>query len=127
VQGRAAEVFWVRSGAGYRALTAYPFQHALEYFRGVREWQAMQEDRNRIVVRVELLPGATIDLDRARQRIAERLGMAGFGGEVDFGVEVVPRLAADPGTGKFRRVISLGGQPNDARATRPELAVLQPV
>lgn len=118
VQGRSAEVFWVRSGSGYRPLTAYPFQHALEYFRGVREWQATQEDRNRVVVRVELLPGATLDRAAAERRIAERLGLAGFRDEVAVDLVIVPRLASDAGTGKFRRVISRVGPPDDPHPSR---------
>ena len=104
---------WVRSRAGYRTLSAYPFQHAFEYLRDTREWQATQLDRDRVVVRFELLPGAVLDADEARTRLAERLALAGFGDELQAKFEVVPRLAADAGTGKFRRIVTLIGQPDD--------------
>lgn len=113
IGGRAGDVFWVRSGTGYRTLSAYPFQHAFEYLREVREWQATQEDRNRIRVRFEMLPGAALDAEKARTRLAERLALNGFGDELDVQFEVVPRLAIDPGTGKFRRLVSLVGPPAD--------------
>lgn len=119
VQGRAADLFWVRSGAGYRPLTTYPFQHAFDHLRGVREWQATQYRRNAVLVRFELLPDGTVDLGEARRRLAERVGLAGFGGEVDVTFEVVPVLAADPGTGKFRRMVSLVGVPDDFRQPLP--------
>jgi phenylacetate-coenzyme A ligase PaaK-like adenylate-forming protein len=115
IGGRSGEVFWVRSGEGYRTLSAYPFQHAFEFLRTVREWQATQADRNRIVVRFEMLPGQTLDVDRARSRLEERLALNGFGRELDIAFEVVPHLAIDPETGKFRRMVTRLGPPEAAR------------
>lgn len=108
VVGRAADVFWLRSGAGYRALRGEPFQHAFEHQRGVREWQATQIDRRRVRVRVEMLPGASLDAAAVRRRLDAELAEAGFGGEVDVRLEAVPRLGPDERTGKFRRLIALG-------------------
>jgi phenylacetate-CoA ligase len=119
VLGRIAEVFWVRSGGGYRALSAYPFQHAFEHFRQLREWQATQEDRNRIRVRFEPLPGAELDLGRVRDRLDHRLALAGFGEELDVEFEVVSRLDADDRTGKFRRFVSEVGPPEDLNRPVP--------
>jgi phenylacetate-CoA ligase len=114
VVGRVAEVFWVGSSSGYRALTAYPFQHALEFVREAREWQATQVERNRVVVRVEPLPGAAVDLDRAAARLAERMALAGFtAADVHVEVEATAALGADERTGKFRRMVSLIGPPDD--------------
>src|SRR5262245_25061248 len=113
VEGRAADLFWVRSKHGYRPLLTYPFQHALEYLRDVREWQAVQRERNRILVRVEMLPGAVLDRARALQKLAERLETVGLRDEVEIDLEVVPRLGWDAGTGKFRRLVSLVGRPED--------------
>jgi phenylacetate-coenzyme A ligase PaaK-like adenylate-forming protein len=122
VDGRVAEVFWVRAGAGYRAVTAHPFQHAFEHVREAREWQATQTDRNRVVIRVEALPGAEVDLRRAAARVAERLGLTGFTpADLHVELETVATLAADDRTGKFRRMISLVGPPTDL--PRPEGAV----
>jgi phenylacetate-coenzyme A ligase PaaK-like adenylate-forming protein len=119
VDGRAADFFWVRVGAGYRPLLAYPIQHALEYVRDVREWQAVQVGRNRIAVRVELLPGATLDGARARRKLDERLETVGLRGELEVELEVVPRLTWDPRTGKFRRLVSLVGPPADLEQGQP--------
>jgi phenylacetate-coenzyme A ligase PaaK-like adenylate-forming protein len=126
IGGRVGDVFWVRSGAGYRTLSAYPFQHAFEYLREVREWQATQEDRNRIRVRFEMLPGAALDADKARVRLNERLALAGFGDDLEVRFEVVPRLSIDPGTGKFRRLVSLVGPPADLPGT-PATPAVPPV
>lgn len=113
VDGRAADFFWVRAGAGYRQLTTYPFQHALEYVRELREWQAVQRERNRVVVRLEPLPGATLDPARAHDRLTERLESVGLRGIVEFSLEVVPQIAPDPRTGKLRRLVSEVGPPAD--------------
>jgi phenylacetate-coenzyme A ligase PaaK-like adenylate-forming protein len=123
VEGRSADFFWVRSKIGYRPLLTYPFQHALEYLRDVREWQAVQRERNRILVRVEMLPGAALDRARARRKLAERLETVGLRDELEIEMEVVPHLGWDAGTGKFRRLVSLVGPPEDlgsCRVSRPE-------
>ena len=121
VVGRVAEVFKVRVGGELRTLASSPFQQSLEHFRGVREWQAVQQGENRVVVRLEPLPGAVLDLPRMRAKLDERLGYAGFTGALDVEFEVVPELTIDPRTGKFRRMVS-------ATAGHPEFgAVAQPV
>lgn len=113
ILGRAADFFWVRGGEGYRPLTAYPFQHAFDYLRDVREWQAEQVARNRVVVRLEPLPGTAPDLAAARARLEERLGPTGLLGSLEIALETVPRLEADALTAKFRRMVSLVGVPED--------------
>jgi phenylacetate-coenzyme A ligase PaaK-like adenylate-forming protein len=119
VEGRAADYFWVRSGAGYRPLLTYPFQHAFEYCREVREWQAIQEGRNRILVRLELLPGTILDRERARRRLDDRLETVGLRSELEVALEVVPRLEWDARTGKFRRLVSRVGPPDGLTQGQP--------
>jgi phenylacetate-coenzyme A ligase PaaK-like adenylate-forming protein len=104
IDGRAAEVFRIDTATGPRVLSAYPFQHAFDHLRGVREWQAVQLDARRVRVRFEMLPGATFDAEAAQRRLRERLAMAGLEGVPEVEFEVVPRLEADPATGKFRRM-----------------------
>lgn len=116
VVGRVSEVFWVRSDTGYRVLPSNPFQHAFEHLREAREWQATQVDRNRVVVRLEPLPGATLDLARARKLLDTRLGLAGFTeGDVEVTIETVPHLGVSDRNGKFQRMVSLVGKPEDLR------------
>ncbi|WP_395748916.1 phenylacetate--CoA ligase family protein [Prosthecobacter sp.] len=113
IVGRAADFFWVRVGTGFRPLTAYPFQHAFDYRREVREWQAEQVERNSIVVRLEPIPGAVADVVSARKRLDERLALVGLRDELDIRIESVPRLLTDVHTAKFRRMISRVGIPED--------------
>src|SRR5207237_9803541 len=67
MEGRTADYFWVRAGETYRQLLSFVFKPAFESVPGVREWQAVQEDRNRVRVRVEPLPGATVAASRCLQ------------------------------------------------------------
>ncbi len=90
------------------------FKNAFDYTREVREWQAVQVERNRVKVRLELLPGATWEETHSRRAIDRQLAMYGYLGLLDVGLEVVPRLSADPKTGKFRRMVSLVGPPEEA-------------
>ena len=105
IRGRAAEVFKVSVGGQERILAAYPFQHAFEHFRAIREWQAVDQGGNRILVRFEPLPGHTLDLARIRAKLNERLGYAGLANVLSIDLETVPRLEIDRRTGKFRRMV----------------------
>jgi phenylacetate-CoA ligase len=120
--GRAADFFWVQTSTGFRPLTAYPFQHAFDYLRDVREWQAEQVERNRVVVRLEPIPGATPDLSTARNRLDERLAPTGLRPELDISIETVSRLTSDARTSKFRRMISRVGIPDDLDPSLKEIA-----
>jgi phenylacetate-coenzyme A ligase PaaK-like adenylate-forming protein len=116
IDGRVAEVFRIDTAAGPKVLSAYPFQHAFDHLRGVREWQAVQLDCRRVRVRFEVLPGASLDTRSAEARLRERLALAGFTDMPDVSFEVVPRLEADPATGKFRRMRPLVGGEKAAAA-----------
>lgn len=120
--GRAADFFWVNTPTGFRPLTAYPFQHAFDYLRDVREWQAEQVERNRVVVRLEPIPGASPDLTTARSRLDERLAPTGLRPELDISIETVPRLTSDARTSKFRRMVSRVGIPDDLDPSLKEVA-----
>ena len=120
--GRAADFFWIKTSSGYRPLTAYPFQHAFDYLREVREWQAEQVERNRIIVRLEPIPGAAPDLALARTRLDERLATTGLLNDMEISFEVVPRLKTDAHTAKFRRMISGLGVPEDLNPALKNIA-----
>ena len=117
IDGRTADYFWVRAGAGYRQLLSFVFKTAFEAVPGdVREWQVVQEERNRLRVRLEPHPGASPDPDRVTRALRHQLGQAGLADEVQFEVEFVPHLEPDPSTGKLRRIVSRAGTPDDLGA-----------
>jgi phenylacetate-coenzyme A ligase PaaK-like adenylate-forming protein len=126
VDGRAADFFWVRVADDYRALPTPPFQHSLEYFRTIREWQAVQIGRNRIVVRLERLAGTDIDLEQLRVRLGEHLQSAGVADQLDLEFEFVDRLDWDRRTGKFRRMVSFVGPPEDLSTDQPRGVLVAP-
>jgi phenylacetate-coenzyme A ligase PaaK-like adenylate-forming protein len=105
IEGRAADVFWVGNGANRRRLINLLFTHAFEYLTQLREWQAIQIGRNEVLIRLEPLPGATLDLVRARWALDRELAEYGFR-DVASQFEVVEHLPPDPRTGKFRRMVS---------------------
>lgn len=112
IEGRTADYFWVKAGGGYRQLLSFVFKTAFEPLAGVREWQAVQEDRNRIRARLEPLPGASPDAALGRELLRKQLASQGLTG-VETEVEVVPRIEVDPKTGKLRRLVSTVGPPED--------------
>jgi phenylacetate-coenzyme A ligase PaaK-like adenylate-forming protein len=115
VNGRRYEDFWVHDGGRYRALSPFLFKKAFLDCYEVREWQAVQGGRNAFTVRVEVLPGETFNAPRAANSIRRHLELYGFQDGVTFTLEVVPELASDPRTGKFRQAVSLVGPSAEAR------------
>lgn len=113
IGGRATDAFWIWDGAKYRRLTAIIFQHAFEYVLDVREWQATQEERNRIKLRLELLPGAHLNEDQVWAALKKELSLYGLWGLLTIELEVVPGLEPDPKTNKLRRTLSRVGDPKD--------------
>jgi hypothetical protein len=54
-----------------------------------------------------MLPGKQLDMARCRQMLDHQLDLMGVRHAVELDIRVVPRLRADPITGKFRRCVSL--------------------
>jgi len=116
IEGRTADILWVKEQDAFRPLPGETFKHALEYVREVREWQAEQTERNRIRVLLELLPGTELDRARARRELDRQLDLLGMSRTVHIDLEVVPHLTADTATGKFRRITSRVGNPPELRS-----------
>jgi phenylacetate-CoA ligase len=113
IEGRSADTFWIEDRGSYRQLISSVFKNAFDYAREVREWQAIQVERNRFVVRVEPLPGATLDEAHLRNALDRQLEMYRFRGIVTLTTELAEKLGPDPQTGKFRRIVSRVGPPGD--------------
>lgn len=110
IGGRAADVFWV--GPKQEQMVAgVVFLHGVEYLHQVREWQAVQVERDRVEVRLELLPGEVLDRETAEGVLVRRLAELGMPAQVAVTVRLVASLGPDPATGKFRRMISLVDRP----------------
>lgn len=111
IEGRSADTFWIKDGPGYKQVINSVFKNAFDYTREVREWQAVQTERNRVVVRLELLPGTRLNRDHAWWSLNRQLEMYGFRELLDVALEVVPRLVSDKPSGKFQRMVSQIGPP----------------
>lgn len=110
VEGRTADAFWVGLPGRYRQITTHIFKNGADFLHGLREWQAVQEERNRIHVRLLPLPGKELNLDEARQRFLHLLKQVGLD-FVDVRVSQVANLEPDPRTRKLKRVVSRVGAP----------------
>jgi phenylacetate-CoA ligase len=113
VEGRAAEVFWTFNGTKHQLVSGGLFNAAVDSLNDIREWQAIQTDRNNVTIRLELLPHAT--LTPAAVPVAFRKALADheLPDHVAVEIEVVPKLLPDKVTSKFRRMMSEVGPPED--------------
>jgi phenylacetate-coenzyme A ligase PaaK-like adenylate-forming protein len=110
IDGRSAEAFWIHDAArGYRILPGVLFHNAIDALGDVREWRAVQTERNQIELQLEFLSAAERRFDAFA--FVQRLRDTGLPEAVHVEVESVLGLQADPQTGKFRRMISLLGPP----------------
>jgi phenylacetate-coenzyme A ligase PaaK-like adenylate-forming protein len=110
IDGRSAEAFWIHDAAcGYRILPGVLFHNAIDALGDVREWRAVQTERNQIELQLEFLSAAEPRFDACA--FVQRLRATGLPEAVHVEVESVLGLQPDPQTGKFRRMISLLGPP----------------
>lgn len=113
VDGRASEVFWI-GDKREQMVGSLVFKHGIEYLHHLRDWQAVQVERNRVELRLEPLPGVPLEQAPAERVVVEKLAELGLPATVRVQVRVVPTLGVDPATGKFRRMISLVDPPRAA-------------
>jgi phenylacetate-CoA ligase len=113
VEGRAAEIFWVHDGIKYRMVHAALFHSVIDSLGQIREWQAIQTERNRLLVRLELLPDSLFSIDTGEAILQRMFRENGLPDEVTVDVRVVPALAPDSVTSKFKRMLSEVGPPDD--------------
>jgi phenylacetate-coenzyme A ligase PaaK-like adenylate-forming protein len=113
IEGRVAEVFWTNDGKRNVLVSAAVLASAIDALSDVREWQAIQTDRNVIRLRAELMPNAGLTAENFAPAIRERLAHSGMPDHVELRIEVVPELKPDKVTNKFRRMISEIGPPGD--------------
>ncbi|MCY2996290.1 MAG: hypothetical protein NTY19_51850 [Planctomycetota bacterium] len=67
---------------------------------------AIQQCPSSTKLRIELLPGATTNLEQLTARLRHKLQERGFPESVRMQVQLVPSVAPDPRTGKLRRMLS---------------------
>lgn len=116
IEGRRADLFWVRNANGYRMLPGAVFHNAVDSLQAVREWQAVQVDRDRIEVRLALLPSMPLNADLAHKFLLPRLREFGLPDHVQVDVRIVAEILPERRTGKLKRLQSLVGPPAELGA-----------
>lgn len=106
VEGRASDFFWTCVGGRRRQILSHVFKNAFEHVNEIREWQAVQVRRNRIRVRLEVLPGARLPEARVRRYLEEQLRMFDLQDGLEIAIEKTRRIQPDATTGKIRRMMS---------------------
>jgi phenylacetate-CoA ligase len=106
IEGRTGDAFWVGHRGGYRRQLQEVFTKPFLCSREVREWQDVPEQRNRLSVWIEILPGSRFDRHRAETALHQGLREFGFDGLLNIRLEQVTALQADPGSRKVRRMVS---------------------
>jgi phenylacetate-CoA ligase len=114
IDGRDSDMFWVGSDGALEPLPPAIFEVVLGKLLDAREYQIVQEDRNKFLVRVEPLQGGKLDQARARKLMQEQLAEYGFDGKLAVDVEVVDKLEPENGD-KFKRVVSKVDGPKDKK------------
>jgi phenylacetate-coenzyme A ligase PaaK-like adenylate-forming protein len=104
IDGRDSDVFHIETESGARALQPTIFELAIGRVLDAREYQIIQEDNNRFRIKIEPLPGKTIDLQRAEDAVKADLEQYGLGKKLRVEVEIVDRLTPD-GDQKFQRIV----------------------
>jgi phenylacetate-CoA ligase len=115
VEGRAAEIFWVHDGIRHRMVHAALFHSVIDSLGTIREWQAVQRERNRLEVRLELMPQGSFSAESDEAVLRKRFLEHGLPNEVEVDVRIVQELKPDPATNKMRRMLSEVGPPDDLR------------
>jgi phenylacetate-coenzyme A ligase PaaK-like adenylate-forming protein len=118
IEGRAAEVFWTREQDRYRLISGVLFHNVADSLHEIQEWQAVQHERNRIEVRLQLLPGARLSPETVCHAFQQGLQESELPQNVAVDVHIVTALTSDSTTGKFRRMINCVGPPDDLRRTK---------
>jgi len=111
IEGRSAEAFWIRDGARFRLLSGVFFHHALDSLGTVREFRAVQRERNSIAIDVLPLGDAPDLREGIHARLREHLVDLALTEPLTFDVRIVQDLPSDPRTDKFRRMVSQVGPP----------------
>ena len=113
VEGRAAEIFWVYDGSRHRMVHAALFHSVIDSLGEIREWQAIQRERNRLEVRLELMPNSCFSPTSGEATLQRMFREHGLPAEVAVDVRLAASLAPDRLTNKFRRMVSEVGPPSN--------------
>ena len=110
IDGREAELFWIRDGLREQFLSGVLFHAAADSLHEIREWRAIQRTIHRIELQVQLFPGPRLASEHVTSRLIGELRRSGLPPFVELHVNVVDSIDPDPRTGKMRRMVSEVGR-----------------
>ncbi len=119
IQGRTQDKFWIQDHRGYREVVPYIFQRALIHCLDLAEYQIVQVERNRFVIRGAAVPGFRLAPERLRSVVEQSLQEEGLSEVLEVEIEIVDEIRRDPRSGKMKRIQSLVGSPGEATAAEP--------
>jgi phenylacetate-coenzyme A ligase PaaK-like adenylate-forming protein len=114
IEGRDSDMFYIESDKGERALSPVMFELALDKIVDAREYQLIQEERNRFKILIEPLPDVKFDHGRAEKVMSKQLHEYKLADRIKVDLEVVERLESD-GENKFKRVVSKVDKPEKGK------------
>ncbi len=106
IEGRSADMFRINGANGERSLSPLLFQHVLEKQLEAREYQIIQEEPNKFRIRLEPLPGTSLNTDGTREAILEHFKEVNVDEDLELEIEIVDRIAGNEDK-KFRRIVPL--------------------
>jgi hypothetical protein len=123
IGGRATDELWIHDDQGYQSVPLLVFKEALLYVRSIREWQVVQVNPTRFILRVEPVPGEQVDVVHVKRLLERQLVAYDLEGRMEFEVVVVARLQASAEKGKFRQSIALIRPPKDEVGATSKVAL----
>jgi phenylacetate-CoA ligase len=106
IEGRSADMFKIDGAGGERSLSPLLFQHVLERVLDAREYQIIQEEPNTFHIRLEPLPGSSLDAEQTHRALEEHLKESNVDEDLNLEIEIVDRIAGNEDK-KFRRIVPL--------------------
>jgi phenylacetate-coenzyme A ligase PaaK-like adenylate-forming protein len=114
VEGRTDDTLWVDDDHGEAvALPPIPFEALFLNVDGLVQYQLVQPERDRLLIRFRLRAGTDEDqvCQELRQRFVEYLRQKGVGPHLQLAIERVDEIRRDPISGKVRQIVSLVERP----------------
>ncbi len=127
IEGRSGDLFWTRESSGYRMLSGVLFHAATDATTCVREWQAIQTERNHIELHLQLTDETLTTFGEVEALLLAKLHEFGLPRAVTVEVRLVRHVPCDPATGKRRRMISKVGQPQQFAAVESDTSRVRQV
>jgi phenylacetate-coenzyme A ligase PaaK-like adenylate-forming protein len=113
IEGRTRDQFWVQINGAYREASPLVLLKALIRCFELADFQFVQTERNRLILRAAPVPGKTLSVEQLTTLVREALKEDGLGEQIALEVQIVEEIKPDSRSGKRKRMQSLVGPPNE--------------